>query len=64
MANAACFTLVLVHVKKTIICAKDCTIGAIYIAKPAADTFISIPLRGPLTPVSWTERLPLVLFKQ
>jgi hypothetical protein len=64
MANAACFALVLVHVKKTVIRAEDCTIGTIYIAKPATDTFISIPLRSPLTPISRTERFPLVLFKK
>jgi hypothetical protein len=64
MANAACFTLVTVHVKETVIRSKDCTIGTIYIAKPAADAFIPIPLRGPLTPISGMEGFPLVLFKQ
>jgi hypothetical protein len=64
MANAACFTFVSVHVKKTIIGTKNCTIRTIYIAKTAADTFIPIPLRGPLAPVSRAERLPLVLFKK
>jgi hypothetical protein len=64
VADTASFTPILVYLEKAVIHAIDSTIGAVNITEPTADAFVSIPLRDPFQPISRTERLPPVFFKQ
>jgi len=64
MADTASFTPVFVYLEKAIIHSIDSSIGTVNITKTTADAFVPIPLRGPLQPITRTERFPHLFFKQ